>query len=76
VLARASDVPLAACALAAAALVLAAPVLGRAGHPVAADLAMAAAAACGVASFVLAGLATLRAARGRSGGHRGPGDPS
>jgi hypothetical protein len=65
--ARGSDVPLAACALAAAAFVLAAPVLGRAGHPAAADLAMAAAAACGVASFVLAGLATLRAARRRDG---------
>jgi hypothetical protein len=51
-------------------------VLGRAGHPAAADLAMAAAAACGVASFALAGLATLRAARRRGGAGDRPGGPS
>ncbi len=58
-----SDLPLAVLVLAACALVLAAPVLGRAGHPLAADLAMLGAAAAGTASFVLAALATLRAAR-------------
>jgi hypothetical protein len=63
--AKGSDLPLAACALAAAAFVLVAPLLGRAGHPLAADLAMAAAAACGVASFALAGVATVRSARRR-----------
>lgn len=64
-MAAGSDLPLAGCALAAAGLVLAAPVLGRTGHPLAADVAMLAAAGCGVASFVLAGVATLRAARRR-----------
>jgi hypothetical protein len=73
---RGSDVPLAACALAAAALALVAPVLGRAGHLVAADLTMAAAAGCGVASFVLAGLATVRAARRRGDEIRRSGDSS
>lgn len=63
-----SDLLLALLVLAAAALVLAAPVLGRAGHPAAADLLMLAAASCGVASFAVAGLATLRSAR------RGPHD--
>ncbi len=58
-----SEALLASLVLAAAALVLAAPVLGRSGHPMAADLAMAAAAGCGVGSFALAGVATLRAAR-------------
>lgn len=71
-----SDLPLAGCALAAAGLVLAAPVLGRAGHPEAADLAMLAAAACGVASFVLAGVATVRAARRRADGPRRTGGSS
>lgn len=66
-----SDVPLAVLVLCAAASVLAAPVLGRAGHTAAADLAMGAAAACGVASFALAGVATVRAARrGRKSGRR------
>ena len=63
--AKGSDLPLAVSALAAAALVLAAPLLGRAGHPLAADLTVAAAAASGFASFVLAGFATVRAARRR-----------
>lgn len=67
------DLPLAACALAAAALVLAAPVLGRAGHPLAADLAMGGAAVSGLASCTLAGLATVRAARRRRGGPPPPG---
>lgn len=58
-----SDLPLAVLVLSAAAFVLAAPVLGRLGHARAADLAMAAAAASGVASFGLAGVATFRAAR-------------
>jgi hypothetical protein len=67
-----SDLPLVALVLAAAGLVLAAPVLGRAGHPAAADLAMGAAAGCGVASFTLAGWATLRAARRSRRVPRGP----
>jgi hypothetical protein len=71
-----ADAPLAACALAGAALVLAAPVLGRAGHPVAADVAMATAAGCGIASFVLAGFATVRAARRRGDENRRSGDSS
>jgi hypothetical protein len=50
--------------LCAAGLVLAAPLAGRAGAPRLADLAMALAALCGVASFALAGAHTLRAARG------------
>lgn len=58
-----SDLSLALLVLGAAGCVLVAPVLGRAGHPGAADLAMGAAAVCGVASFALAGVATLRAAR-------------
>lgn len=64
-----SDLPLAALVLFAAAFVLAAPVLGRLGHPLLADLAVTAAAGCGVASFALAALSTLRAARrnGRQG---------
>lgn len=62
-----SDLTLAVLVLAAAACVLAAPVLGRAGHATAADVAMVAAAGCGVASFALAGAATLRAARRSAG---------
>jgi hypothetical protein len=49
--------------LAAAACVLAAPVIGRLGAPTLADVAMWLAAGCGVASFGLAGVATVRAAR-------------
>jgi hypothetical protein len=64
---RAGDLPLALLVLLAVACVLAAPVLGRSGHPGAADLAMLAAAGCGVASFALAGAATLRAARRGTG---------
>ncbi len=60
-----SDLPLALLVLAASALVLSAPVLGRIGLGTAADLAMLAAAGCGVASFALAGAATVRAARRR-----------
>jgi hypothetical protein len=44
-------------------LVLAAPVLGRIGYAGIADAAMALAAACGLASFLFVGVATLRAAR-------------
>jgi hypothetical protein len=62
-----SDSTLAGIVLAAAGLVLAAPILGSTGHPVAADLAMLAAAAGGLASFALAACATLRAARRRAG---------
>jgi hypothetical protein len=65
-----SDVAIAALALLAAAFVLTAPVLGRAGHPQAADVAMAAAAICGASSFALAAAATLRAARRDRGAAR------
>jgi hypothetical protein len=57
------DVALAASVLLAAALVLVAPLAGRAGHPRVADLLMVLAAACGIASFGMAARATLRAAR-------------
>lgn len=62
-----SEALLAALVLLAAAFVLAAPVVGRAGHPRAADAAMALAAACGFGAFAWTALVTLRAAR------RGPG---
>lgn len=55
-------------------LVLAAPVLGRMGHATIADGVMAVAAACGLASFVLVGAATLRAARPRPRAEREPED--
>jgi hypothetical protein len=53
-------------ALAAAAFVLAAPVAGNAGLPRLADAAMLLAAGSGIASFVLAALGSLRAARNAS----------
>jgi hypothetical protein len=58
-----SDAGLAALVLLAAALVLAAPVAGGAGHPRAADAAMALAAGCGLGAFGWTALVTLRAAR-------------
>jgi len=61
---------IAALVLSASGLVLLAPVLGRVGHAGAADAAMGVAAACGLASFLLAGFATLRAARSRSRAER------
>jgi hypothetical protein len=59
--------------LAAAALVLAAPVVGRAGAPGLADLVMGLAATCGLAAFASAAVHTLRAARRapRTPGSRG-----
>jgi hypothetical protein len=66
-----ADLVLAVLVLGAVASVLAAPVLGRSGHPGAADLAMLLAAGCGVASFALAGAATVRAARRGAGSGRG-----
>lgn len=62
-MARRSDAPLAALVLAGAALVLAAPVVGRAGYARLADVTMALAAAAGLASFAWAAASTLRAAR-------------
>ena len=53
-MAKDSDVSLAVLALLATALVLLAPILGRAGFPFAADVVMAAAAASGVGAFLLA----------------------
>ena len=61
---------IAALALSASGFVLLAPLLGRIGHAGAADAAMALAAACGLGSFLLAGRATLRAARSPSRGAR------
>lgn len=58
-----SDAPFALLVLTGAALVLAAPVIGRAGYARLADLLMALAAGAGVASFAWAGAATLRASR-------------
>ena len=60
-----TEVALAALSLAAAGLVILAPVLGRAELPRAADAAMASAALCGVGAFALAGVHTLRASRRR-----------
>lgn len=57
-----SGSPVAALSLLAAALVLGAPLAGRGGSPRLADLLMAGAALAGLASFALAGWATLRAA--------------
>lgn len=57
------EVAVALLALAAAALVLVAPLVGRNGAPAVADGLMIAAASAGVASFALAGFATVRAAR-------------
>lgn len=69
-----SDALLAALVLLAAALVLAAPVAGRAGHPQLADAAMALAAACGLGTFAWTAWVTLRAAR-RGGARRSEEDP-
>jgi hypothetical protein len=55
--------------LAAAAAVLAAPVIGRLGAPALADVAMWLAAGCGVAAFGVAAVSTLRAGR-RHGARR------
>jgi hypothetical protein len=60
-----SEVWIAALALSACGFALIAPVVGRIGHVTGADAAMAMAAASGLASFLLAGSATLRAARCR-----------
>jgi TRAP-type C4-dicarboxylate transport system permease small subunit len=54
--------------MAAAAFAIAAPVLGRAGWSAAANASMFLAAAAGVASFALAAIHTLRAARRRPRG--------
>jgi hypothetical protein len=58
-----ADALLIALVLAAAGLVIAAPLLGRYGHPSLADVTMAAAALAGLGAFVLAGVNTVRAAR-------------
>lgn len=62
------DTAIAALAMAAAGLVIAAPVLGRLGLPGPADAAMAGAALCGLGAFARAALDTLRAARRAEGG--------
>ena len=58
-----SETAIAALVLAAIGLVLLAPLLGRAGAEPWADVAMLSAALAGVAAFLLAARATLRAAR-------------
>jgi hypothetical protein len=60
--------------LLASGLVLAAPVFGRIGHAAVADAAMALAAACGLGAFLLAGIATLGAARSKARAPREPED--
>jgi len=70
------DAGIAALALSASILVMGAPVLGRTGHTGAAEIAVALAAACGLGSFLLAGLATLRATRAQSRAARGAEDGS
>ena len=57
------DVTIVSLVLAAAALVLAAPVLGRNGFRAAADVTMAAAALAGVSAFVVVMVDTLRSSR-------------
>jgi hypothetical protein len=54
--------------MAAAGLVIGAPILGRLGFPHLADVAMASAALCGVGAFAVAGVHTFHA--GRRGGAR------
>ena len=61
-----AEIAIAVLSLAAAGLVILAPMLGRAELARAADVAMASAALCGVAAFALAGVHSLRAARRRS----------
>ena len=65
---RRAEIAFAVLILAASALVMAAPLVGRAGHARLADVTMAIAAMAGVGSFVWAGLHTLRAARRRDDG--------
>ncbi len=57
------DATIAVLVLAAAGSVLAAPVLGRLGAPLLAEVAMWVAAGSGAAAFTVAGVATFRAAR-------------
>ena len=64
------DVRIVVLALLASGLVMIAPVLGRIGYVDAAAIAVAFAAACGLGSFLLAGLATVRAMRARPGSAR------
>lgn len=54
--------------MAAAGLVIGAPILGRLGLSHLADLAMASAALCGLGAFAVAGLHTFQAARRRGAG--------
>jgi hypothetical protein len=57
--------------MAAAGLILLAPLLGRVGAPVWADVAMALASGAGVGAFVLVAVYTFRAARRRGDGGKG-----
>jgi hypothetical protein len=65
-----AETTIAVLAMAAAGLVIAAPMLGRLGLPHLADLAMASAALCGLAAFAAAGLHTFHAARRGGGGRK------
>lgn len=61
--ARNDDAVIVLLVLAAAGAVLLAPVVGRLGAPLLADVAMWLAAGCGLAAFCAAGISTFRAAR-------------
>jgi hypothetical protein len=63
-----TETAIAALASASAVLVMAAPILGRAGHAHLADAAMGAAALAGLGAFCVAAVHTFRAARGRGAG--------
>lgn len=69
-----SDSRIVALALAAAALALLAPLLGRGGAARLADAVMIAGALCGVGAFALAAIETARAARRAGGSRRSGGD--
>ena len=69
-----TEVVIAALVMAAAALILLAPLLGRVGAPGWANVIMALAAGAGVGAFVLAAVVTCRAAR-RPGDGRKEGKP-
>lgn len=73
-----TEIVIAALGMAAAGLVIGAPILGRLGLPRLADVIMVSAALCGLGAFAVAGVHTLRAARrvdvsDAPGGARGDG---
>jgi hypothetical protein len=66
-----TEVVIVALVVAAAGLILLAPLLGRAGAPGWADVVMAIASGAGVGAFVLVTVVTVRAARRRGDGGKG-----